>query len=52
LNDPEGFESLRINKEVFGGLLSKSTLFGYLERFGQKALARRINAFWRFMNGA
>ncbi|MBI5606639.1 MAG: hypothetical protein HY879_25190 [Deltaproteobacteria bacterium] len=52
LKDPEGFESLRINREVFKDRLSKAALFGYLERFGQQALTRRITAFWGFMNNA
>ena len=52
LKDPEGFESLRINREVFRERLRKATLFGYLERFGQQALTRRITAFWGFMNHA
>jgi predicted transcriptional regulator of viral defense system len=52
LKDSEAFESLRIDREVFGKQLSKATLFGYLDRFGQKALTRRITAFWEFMTSA
>lgn len=52
LKDPAGFESIRINGEALKDRLSKATLFGYLERFGQQALTRRITAFWGFVNNA
>lgn len=49
---PKEFESLRINGEVFRERLSQATLFEYLDRFGQKTLARRITNFWGFMADA
>ena len=46
------FESVRINKEIFYKVVDEERLRGYLERFKNKALAKRISGFLEFMKDA
>lgn len=43
------FESLRIDRDVFFERIDKAILFEFLERFKQKALKKRINTLFKFM---
>jgi len=46
------FNSLRINREMFFEQMDKKKLINYLEKFNQKKLTRRINAFWSYLKNA
>jgi predicted transcriptional regulator of viral defense system len=46
------FESLRINKDIFSEQIHDEILYQYLEKFAQKALAKRIRSFLEFLNHA
>jgi hypothetical protein len=46
------FESLRINKDIFSEQVHEEILYQYLEKFAQKALAKRIQSFLEFLNHA
>jgi predicted transcriptional regulator of viral defense system len=46
------FESLRVNKDIFSKQVHEQILYQYLEKFAQKALAKRIQSFLEFLNHA
>jgi predicted transcriptional regulator of viral defense system len=48
----QDFDSLRINKEMFFEQMDEKKLMGFLGRFNQKKLTRRINTFWSYMKDA
>jgi len=52
LKEEKDYESLRFNKDSFSRHVTESTLFGYLERFSQNSLTRRLERFWDFMSHA
>ncbi len=46
------FESMRINKDVFREKIDKKKFLGYLGRFKNKALAKRVSGLMEFMKDA
>jgi predicted transcriptional regulator of viral defense system len=52
LETKEDFKNLRINRDIFLNLIDKKRLFGYLGKFKQKKLTRRIKAFLNFIKYA
>jgi len=46
----DDFRSLRVDGEIFFEQLNEEKLYGYLRRFAQKKLARRIRAFLEFLS--
>lgn len=46
------FDGLRINKDIFLQQIREEILHQYLEKFAQKALARRVQSFLEFMKHA
>jgi predicted transcriptional regulator of viral defense system len=46
------FESIRVNKEVFHKVVDEKKLLGYLGRFKNKALTKRVSDFLEFMKNA
>jgi predicted transcriptional regulator of viral defense system len=52
LTETEDFSSLRFNQEGMGQVVKESVFLEYLDRFGQKALSRRVAVFREFLNNA
>jgi predicted transcriptional regulator of viral defense system len=52
LRDITGFESLRINREVFLKLMNRSKINVYLGAYRQASLKRRVNNFWEYIKHA
>jgi predicted transcriptional regulator of viral defense system len=52
LTGTEDFIRLRFNWEVIREKVQESVFFEYLDRFGQKALSKRVAAFQGFLNNA
>lgn len=52
IKDKNSFESLRINKDNFRKVVNEKKLLGYLEKFGQKSLTKRIKSFLEFIKNA
>jgi len=50
IKDNDDFESLRIDKAAFLKLVSMAKIRGFLKKFKQKALKKRIMAFLEFIN--
>lgn len=46
----DDFRSLRVDGEIFLEQLNGERLYGYLQRFAQKRLARRIRTFLQFLS--
>lgn len=46
------FASLRMNQDMFFKQVNKEKLHTFTEKFGNKALAKRIRSFWEFMKNA
>ncbi len=52
LRDAAGFESLRINREVFLKLMHRGKVNTYLSAYGQASLKRRVSNFWEHIKHA
>ena len=52
LKDIAGYESLRVNKDMFFKRVKQKKLTAHLKKFKQKTLKKRIHAFWEFMKNA
>ena len=52
LKEKNGFESLRINQDIFFKQVHEEMLYQYLEKFAQKALTKRIESFLEFLKHA
>lgn len=50
LKDNAAYESLRMDKDTFSKVIIKEKLLGYLEKFKQKTLTKRIKNFLKFMS--
>lgn len=50
LKNNAAYKSLRIDKDAFSKVINKEKLLGYLDKFGQKTLTRRIKNFLKFMS--
>jgi hypothetical protein len=45
MKEKDDLESLRINQDIFFKQVHEEILYQYLEKFAQKALAKRIDSF-------
>jgi predicted transcriptional regulator of viral defense system len=52
IKNKEDFAGLRINKDIFSKQVNEDKLYNFLDKFGQKALAKRIKTFMEFMKNA
>ena len=48
----QGFDSLRINQEMFFNQINHSKFMNFLGKFNQKKLTVRMNRFWSYMKNA
>jgi predicted transcriptional regulator of viral defense system len=47
--DEADFESLRFNKDIFFNQVNEKRFFGFLEKFDQAILSKRMKLFWDYM---
>lgn len=52
LDDAEGFEGLRVNREELLKAVDRGKMNSYLSAYAQKSLKKRVAAFWEYIKHA